>query len=266
MAMFKKLQMKLRIGILIISIFSFQQCASDAPSKKGSIVVNHQQWTTLLQKHVDKNGMVNYKGFQNDSLFLQAYLNDLSINPPDENSWTNEDQIAYWINLYNAFTLQLIINHYPLKSIKDIGSAIQIPFINSPWDIKFIRINGKKLDLNNIEHAILRKKFNEPRMHFAINCASISCPKLRREAYTGKKLHAQLNEQAILFINDSTRNNISNTQANISKIFRWFKGDFTKKGSLIVFLNKYSNEKLDQDADINFMDYNWTLNELSEIK
>ncbi len=258
--------MKLKIGIIIISFFSFQQCTSDAPSKNGSIPTNHKNWTALLQKHVDRNGMVDYAHFQEDSLLLQGYLKELSSNPPDENSWTNEDQIAYWINAYNAFTIQLILNHYPLESIKDIGSAIQIPFVNSPWDINFIEINEKVLDLNDIEHAILRKKFNEPRIHFAINCASISCPKLRREAYIGNRLNAQLEEQAVSFINDSQWNSISKTQVDISKIFSWFKSDFTKEGSLTDFINRYSTEKIDNGTDINFFDYNWTINDLRKAK
>lgn len=223
--------------------------------------MKHEQWTVLLQKYVDRDGMVNYKGFQKDSLHLNSYLNELSTNPPDENTWSSEEQIAYWINAYNAFTVKLILDHYPLESIKDIGAAIQIPFVNSPWDIKFIEINGNKLDLNNIEHSILRKTFNEPRIHFAINCASFSCPMLRREAYVADKLNVQLEEQVIQFINDSDRNNIVPTHAEVSKIFSWFKGDFTKNGSLKEFLNQYAKIKIEEDVRISYLDYNWSLNE-----
>lgn len=236
------------------------QCAGEAPSKKDSKVSSHEQWSTLLKKHVDKEGYVDYLGFQADSARLNAYLEELTTNPPDENKWTEEEQLAYWINTYNAFTILLILDYYPLKSIKDIGSAIQIPFINSPWDIKFIEINGTKLDLNNIEHSILRKKFNEPRIHFAINCASFSCPKLLQEAYVADKLDDQLEAQAINFINDSNRNAISVSHAKVSKIFSWFKGDFTKNGSLTNFLNKYSKSKIGEDIKITHMVYDWTLN------
>lgn len=246
-------------GLIILALF--QHCLSEAPSQKGSKKINHDQWTVLLQNHVDEDGNVNYNGFIKDSTLLNNYLEVLVKNPPDEDTWSDKEQIAYWINVYNAFTIKLIIQHYPLESIKDIGSKIQIPFINSPWDIKFIDINGEKLDLNNVEHSILRKKYNEPRIHFAINCASFSCPKLRREAFTGEKLNAQLNEQAIDFINDPKRNVISEDQASLSKIFSWFKGDFTKNGSLISFLNVYSKIKLREKADISFMDYNWSLND-----
>jgi hypothetical protein len=148
-----------------------------------------------------------------------------------------------------------------LETIKDIGSSIQVPFVNTPWDIKFIEIGGEKLDLNNIEHGILRKEFDEPRIHFAINCASISCPKLRAEAYTAGKLEHQLNDQAIDFINDPERNRIDGDHIRLSKIFRWFGGDFKKNGSLIDFLNRYSREKIHPAVDIVYLDYNWKLND-----
>jgi len=247
------------VGLIVVLLF--QQCMSDAPSKKGSKTIIHKQWTELLQKHVDENGYVNYLGFKNDSTLLNNYLEMLVENPPDEEAWSDYEQIAYWINVYNAFTIKLIINHYPLESIKDIGSSIQIPFVNSPWDIKFIMINGEKLDLNSIEHSILRKKFNEPRIHFAINCASFSCPKLRKEAFTADKLNRQLNEQAIAFINDPKRNIITPEEATLSKIFSWFKGDFTKNGSLPEYLNNYSKVTLEKNSKISFIDYDWSLNE-----
>ena len=257
--------MKNAMYVFILIAFLFQHCHSEAPSKKGSKSIDHKQWTILLQKYVDRDGMVNYKGFQKDSVSLISYLNELRTNPPDENTWSNEEQIAFWLNAYNAFTIKLIIDHYPLESIKDIGSAIQIPFINSPWDIRFIEINGKKLDLNNIEHSILRKKFNEPRIHFAINCASFSCPKMRREAYSEDKLDVQLNKQAVNFINDPQRNKINGGQAEVSKIFSWFKGDFTENGTLKDFLNQYAKIKIDDDVKISYNKYDWSLNEISSI-
>lgn len=247
------------VGFIILLLF--QNCIGDAPSKKGSKTIIHKQWTELLQKHVDENGNVNYIGFKRDSTLLNNYSDMLIKNPPDEEKWSDNEQIAYWINVYNAFTIKLIITHYPLESIKDIGSTIQIPFVNSPWDIKLIEINGEKLDLNYVEHTILRKKFNEPRIHFAINCASFSCPKLRREAFSAEKLNSQLNEQAIDFINDPKRNIISEDHASLSKIFSWFKSDFSKNGSLIEYLNTYSKVTLKFNSKISYMDYDWSLNE-----
>lgn len=253
--------MKKRIIISTSIILLFQNCLSETPYKDGSITSNHEAWTVLLQKYVDDSGNVDYTGFQKDSTTLNSYLRKLTANPPDEKTWSESEQLAYWINVYNAFTIKLINQHYPLESIKDLGSIIQIPFINSPWDIKFIEINGEKLDLNNVEHSILRKKFNEPRIHFAINCASFSCPKMRNEAYIASKLNDQLEEQAYDFINDPARNDISLQEARLSKIFSWFKGDFTKNGSLADFINQYSKMKIDDKMKVTFIDYDWSLNE-----
>ncbi len=250
-------QVLISICVLLIT----QGCQSQAPSKDGSKPPSHQIWTDLLQKFVDDDGFVDYSGFLKDSVKLNEYLNLLTQNPPDEQRWSDEQKLAYWINLYNAFTVKLIIIHYPLKSIRDIGSMIQIPFINSPWDIRFISIMGNDYDLNNVEHNILRKQFDESRIHFAINCASFSCPLLRREAYTAEKLEAQLQEQAVAFINDPARNKIDPDGAALSKIFNWFGGDFTKEGDLRDFINRYSKIKLDKKSKISYLKYDWSLND-----
>jgi Protein of unknown function, DUF547 len=222
--------------------------------------VSHAPFTELLKKHVAANGQVNYKGFIRDSLALNRYLKQLSDNPPQK-SWSREDQLAYWINAYNAFTVQLILRHYPVKSIKDIGSTIKIPLVNTPWDYKFIRIGREKIDLNHIEHSILRDKFKEPRIHFAIVCASVSCPRLLREAYEGNQINQQLDAQARDFINDKSRNKITANAVDVSEIFKWFRSDFTRNGTLTDFLNRYSQVKINKNSRIGYLDYNWALNE-----
>lgn len=222
--------------------------------------LSHAVFDQLLKKHVAENGQVNYKGFIKDSTTLNTYLKQLSSNPA-QTTWPVNEQLAYWINAYNAYTIQLIIRHYPLKSIKDIGSKIKIPFVNTPWDLKFIRLGQTTYDLNNIEHDILRKKFNEPRIHFAIVCASVSCPRLLNQAYTAAQLDQQLEAHTRAFINDPNRNKITANQVQLSAIFNWFTGDFTKKGSLTDFINKYAKVKIKPGAKITFMDYNWNLNE-----
>lgn len=236
-------------------------CSSLNPSKTGSVPPDHKLFDVLLEKYVDEYGNVDYKGFLEDEHELNSYLDQLKDNPPDVDKWSTNDQVAYWINVYNAFTVKLILDNYPVKSIKDIGAKIQIPFINSPWDIKFINIAGEEYDLNNIEHNILRKNFDEPRIHFAIVCASYSCPKLRAESYTGQQLDAQLDAQAQEFLADTTKNEISSNAIKVSKIFSWFKGDFTKNGTLIAFLNQYAPLSIDPKAKISYMDYDWALNE-----
>ena len=221
----------------------------------------HEIFTQLLEEYVDNDGMVNYDGIAENIALLNRYLQELEQNPPDSRNWAETEELAYWINAYNAYTLQLIIKHYPLSSIKDIGSFIQVPFINSAWDIPFIEIGEEKLTLNDIEHRILRKEYNEPRIHFAIVCASISCPKLRPEAYVSSKLNDQLEEQAVEFINDESKNLISADQIEISRIFQWFGGDFKKGQTLIDYLNKYSRVNIRLDAEVGYLDYNWGLNE-----
>jgi hypothetical protein len=235
-------------------------CGQLNPNKQDTQPFSHEMWNLLLQKHVNNTGNVNYIGFLQDSMQLNQYLTLVSDNPPNDSLWNENEKIAYWINAYNAFTAQLILRNYPIASIKDIGSIIQVPFINSPWDIKFIRIGDQFYDLNNIEHNILRKNWNEPRIHFAINCASISCPRLRNEAYTADKLESQLEQQAVEFMNDYSKNEISSEKAQLSKIFSWFSSDFEKKSSLIEFINSYSKTRISTNTEISFKEYNWHLN------
>ena len=219
---------------------------------KNTVVTNHQIWSELLIKHVDGKGKVNYKGFLQDSTKLSAYLKLLSDNPPGGN-WTGADKLAYWINAYNAFTVKLIVDNYPLKSIRDISDGLAM--INSPWDIKFFKIGNTPFDLNTIEHEILRKQFNEPRIHFAINCASFSCPKLRDEAFTAQALEAQLEGQTAGFINNPDKNSINKKGIRLSKIFNWFESDFTKKTDILSFIQKY-RPTLDKNSKVEYLDYN----------
>lgn len=221
---------------------------------------SHDIWNTLLKKHVNNVGMVNYKGMIKDSTTLNKYLKLLSDNAPDESFSANEDK-AYWINAYNAFTVQLIIRNYPLESIKDLEARFNIPFVNTPWDLKFINIGGKTYDLNNIEHGILRKKYKDPRLHFALVCAAFSCPTLRNEAYTPEKIDAQLDNQAVLFLNDGIRNKLSLEKAEVSMLFKWYSMDFPKGTEFITFINKYSKVKVGTDAKVTNLNYDWKLNE-----
>lgn len=212
--------------------------------------LNHNLWNELLQKHVSDEGNVNYKAFKNDPTDLVTYLELLSNNAPD-NSWSKSEKLAYWINAYNAFTVKLIIDKYPVKSIKDI---------RGPWDIRFIELGGKSYTLNHIEHEILRK-MNEPRIHFAIVCASVSCPKLQNQAFEPSTLETQLSYATKGFLADPERNNLTENRIKISRIFKWFAKDFKKEGSLIDFLNEYSEITISQDAKKSFKVYDWNLNE-----
>jgi hypothetical protein len=236
-----------------VSAPAFHKFAAGAP-------VDHAAFDRLLKKHVNDKGLVDYKGFKADEKEFNQYLATLSKNAPAAN-WSKAEQMAYWINAYNAYTIRLILNHYPLESIKDIGSKIKIPFVTTPWAAKFFSIGGEKMSLDNIEHGILRKKYNDPRIHFALVCASISCPRLRNEAFTATKLNDQLDDQGRDFLNNPTKNKIGKTEAKLSKYFDWYKGDWGDNGqSVAKWVNKYSTTKMNEDAKVEYLDYNWSLN------
>ncbi len=242
----------------IVSILILSSCA--LPDVQSTVPpVSHQQWDALLKKHVNDEGLVNYEGFIADSTDLNIYLKDLSEHHPN-GGWTSNERKAYWINAYNAFTVQLIIRNYPLESIKDIAGNLYK--INTPWDIRFIIIEGADYDLNNIEHDILRKRWDDPRIHFAVNCASISCPKLQRFAFSAKALDAELDQCAKAFINDPKFNSITPESAELSRIFKWFSGDFTQETDIIGYINRYSNTPLNEDAEITYKEYDWGLNRM----
>lgn len=228
-------------------------------SENESRPISHAAWDSLLQKYVSNDGAVNYRGFLQEKARFYAYLDSLSNHPPNDTHWTKDEKLAYWINAYNAFTVELILEHYPVKSIKDIAG--NIPMINSPWDLKFFNIGGVDFDLNTIEHDILRKKFREPRIHFAINCASKSCPKLLNEAFSVEKIDQQLQAQAVYFVNNAEKNRIQPNKIAVSQIFDWFQTDFTKNDNLIGFLNQFSRTKIAENAAIRYLEYNWRLNE-----
>ncbi|MDG1277673.1 MAG: DUF547 domain-containing protein [Algoriphagus sp.] len=249
-----------RFLIAIISLGTIA-CQNSIPGMAGTIPPNHQTWDQLLKAHVSPTGIVDYKGFIKDKAKLDAYLKTISENAPDRKTWSKNEQLAYWINAYNAFTVKLIVDNYPVKSIRDLGSALKIPMIKDVWHYKFFKIGGQESSLDEIEHSILRKEFEEPRIHFAINCASVSCPPLLNEAFTAAKMESQLDRVAKTFVNDKSRNKISANAVEISSIFSWFKGDFTKNGSIIDFLNKYSTLKINSNAKVSHLDYNWNLNE-----
>lgn len=213
---------------------------------------NHSKWNNILEANVSTSGKVNYEGIKAKQGDLDAYLNSLKTNPP-KSSWTKNETKAYWINAYNAFTVKLILKNWGVKSIMEINNG-------KAWDLEFIKIDGKNYSLNHIEHQMLRAVYKDARIHFAVNCASISCPKLSNKAFTAKNLEAHLNEMAISFINNSSKNSISEHSAQVSALFDWYKEDFTKDASLIYFLNKYSKTKLSGMAKITYKEYNWNLN------
>ena len=212
--------------------------------------LDHKLWSELLSKHVSESGEVNYKSFKKDSVKLKNYISYLSKNTPSDSATKNE-KLAYWINLYNVLTVDLIVRHYPIKSIKDI---------KNPWKQRLWKTVNLSYNLDEIEHDILRKMY-EPRIHFAIVCASISCPKLQNKAFKANTLDTQLTKATKAFLADNTKNEITKNQLKLSKIFKWFKKDFETNGTVIDFINLYTSPTISKDAKINYKDYNWNLNE-----
>lgn len=213
--------------------------------------VNHDDWDQLLKKHVDEAGMVDYKGIKKNHKALKNYLQKLSALEPS-NDWSVQELLAYYINLYNAYTVDAIVTNYPVASIKDIDGV---------WTNGNVPIGKRKLSLGGIENGILRK-MNEPRIHFAINCASISCPKLLNEAFTAAKINEQLDSVTSQFINGN-KNELSATAAQLSSIFDWYEKDYMESGdaTVIPYINRFSTTNINEDATITFNTYNWNLNE-----
>ncbi len=242
----------------------------------------HAAWTALLRKHVrlvrgGQATQVAYAGFAADRAALKAYLDSLSaVTPAVFAGWSKPERQAFLINAYNAFTVELILTKNPdLKTIKDHGSQL-----SSPWKPKWIPLLGGKVSLDDIEHAMLRKRgdYDDPRVHFAVNCASIGCPALREEAFVAARLDAQMDEQTLRFMSDRTRNrwNAQRGRLELSKIFDWYGEDFRlgHRGfdSLPAFAARYADQLADAPADrerirsgrvdIAFTDYDWALNDV----
>ena len=223
-------------------------------------VVDHGKYARLLSRHVHA-GKVDYQGFKKDEAMLNQYLDELDQVNPDALDRT--EAMAFYINLYNAWTIKLILSKFPdLKSIKDLGGIFQ-----SPWKKKIVRLNGQKVSLDHIEQDILRPRYKDPRVHFAVNCASKSCPPLISEPYEGQKLDDQLNKATEYFINDPTSNYLKGDTLYVSRIFKWYVEDF--QVGIIGFFRKFARgdllKKLQQTSEkfkIDYLDYDWTLNSI----
>ncbi len=211
---------------------------------------SHEAWDKLLQKYVNAEGKVNYKGFKEAKVALQQYLDSLTANPVQP-SWTKAEKMAYWINAYNAFTIKMIVDNYPTSSIMKLHNG-------KAWDVKWIKIGDKTYTLNNIENDILRPQFKDARIHFAVNCAAKSCPPILNRAWTPDNLNKFLEQQAKAFINNSKYNKITADAVQVSKIFEWYAGDFN---NIIEYLNKYSTTKINTTAKVSYVEYDWALNE-----
>lgn len=207
------------------------------------------QYGKLLKLSVCEDG-VNYQLIKESSLIQKVEKEFLLMNEEEFKTLSENDQIAWYNNLYNFYTVKLIVENMPVKSIRDL---------KSPWDSKIVPLFGKMISLNHLEHKILRKEYDEPRIHFSLNCASIGCPPLRPTPFTGDSLDIQLDEQAEGFLRDETRNRRENNTIYISQIFQWYGGDFKKKhGSYQNYIKEVLN--ISGKVKFKFLEYDWGLN------
>lgn len=233
-------------------------------------VVDHSLFDEILKQYVDKEGMVDYVGLKASPEKLDQYLSILDQTNPA--LLGDSDRLAFWLNVYNAYTLKLIINNYPIKSIRQAANGPFIPKINTPWEVDLVKVGGKVYDLDHVEHKVIRKEFDDARVHFALVCAAMSCPKLRLESYRGDILDQQLHDQGVDFLNSNNKNRIEKdgTQIRVSKIFKWFKGDFAKDGRTVQqfvaeFYEGELAEALSQNKlKVKYTSYDWSLNDRSK--
>jgi hypothetical protein len=260
-------------------------CALVATSARAQFDHAHKAWDSLLKKHVvvqegGRVSKVRYAGFKADEAALKAYTDSLSKTQESEfKGWSKPQQMAFLINAYNAFTVVKVLQRYPdLKSIRDFGNII-----GNPWKDKFFSLLGRESFLDEIEHGMLRKAgvYDEPRVHFAVNCASIGCPMLREEAFVAERLDAQLEEQTRRFLSDRSRNRFASGALEVSKIFDWFKADwqsgykgigkdasaigsreqfFASYASLLADSAEDRKRIVDGKAQIRFLEYDWAIN------
>ena len=221
-------------------------------SKPAKPALSHDIFDALLRKHVNSSGNVNYGAFKKDKAKLVEYLEVLKNNPP-ESSWSKNKEMAYWINLYNAFTIHSIVEKYPVSSVMDLEDG-------KVWDNKKIVIDGKSLSLNNIEKDKLLKRFKEPRVHFAVNCAAASCPPLLNKAWTEDNVQRYYTKQTKAFINNSKYNAVSTKSIEVSQIFNWYASDFGGSDKILSYFQKYSETEIKKNAKISFKEYDWKLN------
>jgi len=267
-----------RLSAMALLLLPLARAGAQAPAFDHS----HAAWSALLKKHVvlidgGRSSQLRYAGMAADRAALKAYTDTLSaVSAAAFNAFGKPQQMAFLINAYNAFTVELILTRYPkLASIRDLGSLLQ-----SPWKPKFVNLLGTRMSLDNIEHDTLRARgrHDDPRIHFAVNCASIGCPMLREEAFVAERLDAQLDEQTRRFMGDRSRNrfNASSGKLELNKIFDWYGDDF-KLGhrgiqSLAGFAASHADLLADSPADrervrgqqlgISFLDYDWKLNDV----
>ena len=236
----------------------------------STATVDHSAWTALLKKHLNpaSTGVarLDYKTFAGSSAdrrALKGYLSLLARTPVS--ALNRREQMAFWINLYNALTIEVVLDHYPVASIRDIDISPGL-LASGPWGKELITVEGENLTLNDIEHRILRPVWNDPRLHYAVNCASIGCPNLQPVAWTGANLERTLDKAARQYINDPRGVRIQGDKVVVSRIFDWFIKDFgNSEAKVLAHLKTFAEANLKAELnrinDLDSTEYDWSLND-----
>ncbi|OEF22968.1 DUF547 domain-containing protein [Vibrio rumoiensis] len=253
--------------IFFCSLLSFSTVAApkadlwaywNSSNEKSTQVIDHSAWQGVLNHNLTVKGQNHLFGYANitaqDKQALKGYITTLTKQDPLQ--FNKKEQFAYWVNLYNALTVELILDNYPTKSITKLGGV----FSFGPWDKDITTINGKKLTLNDIEHRILRPIWKDKRIHYAVNCASLGCPNLASQAFTSSNTEALLKQAESEFVNSTKGVNIQNGMVQLSSIFEWYAVDFDGESGVIKYLTQFHPE-LKQIKKKPSYDYNWALNE-----
>jgi Protein of unknown function, DUF547 len=257
--------MKQQVFLSFFALFTFMIIgASGEVVPTQAATVNHKIWGELLRKNSKQSG-VDYAGFKSEEDRLDQYLKVLENT--DSKDLSENEQFAFYINAYNAWTIKLILSAYPgIKSIKELGSLLK-----SPWEREIVRIDGRLTTLDEIEHHILRPRFKDPRVHFAINCSAVSCPPLSSEPYLGSTLDRQLDHSTRSFINDPGSYRFDGDTLYVSRIFKWFPEDFNDDifGFFLEYAEGNLKKKLVEKKDtirLKYLQYNWSLNDVGSLK
>jgi hypothetical protein len=240
-------------------------------SKGSTQTVDHSAWDKLLKSYVvpgdDGVNRVAYMRFKAEGhAGLKSYI--AALEAADVATLDRPEQFAYWANLYNAKTIDIVLDKYPVKSIKDIslGGGLLASVTGGPWKAKVLKVKGQSISLDDIEHGLLRPVFKDPRVHYAVNCASFGCPNLGTEAFTGTKLEAQLESAASDFINNPRAVAVEDGELIVSSIYSWFQDDFGgSDAGVLKHVRRYAGEalktKLEGITAIGDNRYDWSLNE-----
>lgn len=259
-----------RLLIITASLFSLSLFAApkaelwefwNHSNPESSQTISHQKWQQILDQYLVEQGEHTLFSYANvtvdDNQKLNAYIDDLANLDPRK--YSLDEQYAYWVNMYNAITVKLILDNYPIKSITKLGGF----FSFGPWDDKVIEIAGETLTLNDIEHRILRPIWNDARTHYAVNCASLGCPNLQPQAFTASNLEFLLHTAQINYITSTKGVNWDGDTLVLSSIFEWFAVDFGEKEGVLELLSETLPEVRDYQGKIEY-EYDWSLNQFMQ--